>query len=410
MTSDPVSIAAHAVAAPLPDQPVALLGGLTPTQFMRRHWHKKPLLVRQALPGVLPPVSRAEAFRLAAREDVESRLVIRSGKGRSTRWTLGHGPLPRRSLPPLAQPGWTVLVQGLNHHVAAANALLAQFRFIPQARLDDVMVSWASDGGGVGPHFDSYDVFLVQVQGQRRWRIGRMDDARLQPGLPLKIIANFRAEEEFVLSPGDMLYLPPRWAHDGDAVGGDCMTCSVGFRSPAREELVREVLLRLADGLDDGLDDDGMAATARPGGDRYADPWQKAVADPGRLPAGLLGFTQNGLRAALAEPSAVARALGEFLSEPKASVEFHPGAALEPGDGVVLAKGSCMLYDADFVFLNGEAWRSSGADARDLRELADRRALDAERVRRASATLARQLAEWVDCGWLIRVDPDSANT
>jgi 50S ribosomal protein L16 3-hydroxylase len=186
------------------------------------------------------------------------------------------------------------------------------------------------------------------------------------------------------------------------------MTCSVGFRAPAREELVREVLLRLADGLDDGPDDAGAAATATPGGDRYADPGQKAVTDPGRLPAGLLGFAQDGVRAALAEPGAVARALGEFLSEPKASVEFHPGAALEPGDGVVLATGSCMLYDAGFVFLNGEAWRASGADARDLRVLADLRVLNAAQVRRVSATLGRQLAQWVDCGWLMRVVPDGA--
>ena len=141
-----------------------LLGGLSPAQFMRRHWEKKPLLVRQAWPGIQPPVTRAQVFQLAGSEDVESRLVVRSGGG----WQVRQGPLPRRALPPVAQPQWTLLVQGLDLHVDAARALLQPFRFIPEARLDDLMISWASDGGGVGPHVDAYDVFLLQVAGRRR--------------------------------------------------------------------------------------------------------------------------------------------------------------------------------------------------------------------------------------------------
>jgi 50S ribosomal protein L16 3-hydroxylase len=281
---------------------------------------------------------------------------------------------------------------------------LGRFRFIPQARLDDLMVSWASEGGGVGPHFDSYDVFLIQVQGQRRWRIGRMDDARLRSGVPLKLIANFRAEEEFLLSPGDMLYLPPRWAHDGDAVGGECMTCSVGFRSPARTELTREVLLRLAD----ALDDEARAAvgSAVPAGEHYGDPQQVAVGTPGRLPAELLTFALAGLQAALAEPGALARALGETLSEPKPQVAFAAEEDADPLLGVRLAPGSCMLYDDDHVFLNGEAWRVAGADARHLRELADRRRLDARSVAKASKGLRSQLAVWLDDGWLLSLGQD----
>ncbi len=172
-----------------------------------------------------------------------------------------------------------MLVQGLELHLPSAQALLAPFRFIPQARLDDLMVSWAAEGGGVGPHFDSYDVFLIQVQGQRRWRIGRMPDARLRPDLPVKIIENFQPEQEWVLAPGDMLYLPPGWAHDGDAVDGECMTCSVGFRSPRRSELARETLLRLADAVEDETDESARPAV-------YADPDQLATVAPGRVPAG----------------------------------------------------------------------------------------------------------------------------
>ena len=225
-------------------QPLTLLGGLTPAQFMRRHWQKKPLLVRQAIPQFAPPVLRSELFALAAQEGVESRLV-QLAKGA---WKLRHGPFQRRALPALQQPDWTLLVQGVDLHNDAARSVLDQFRFVPEARLDDLMISYASDGGGVGPHFDSYDVFLLQAHGKRRWRVGRQRDTTLVEGMPIKILANFEAEEEYVLEPGDMLYLPPRWAHDGVAEG-ECMTYSIGFRSPQRDELARETLLRVADAL-----------------------------------------------------------------------------------------------------------------------------------------------------------------
>ncbi len=222
--------------------PLPLLGGLSAAQFMRRHWQKKPLLVRQAVPDMVPPIDRSALFALAEREEVESRL-IRHGK---TGWSLRHGPLPRRSLPSLKQPAWTLLVQGVDLHHEGIHALLRQFRFLPDARLDDLMISYASDGGGVGAHFDSYDVFLLQAQGRRRWSIGQQSDLRLQPGVPLKILERFEPAQSFVLEPGDMLYLPPRYAHDGVAVGGDCMTFSIGLRSPSAGELGADLLARIA--------------------------------------------------------------------------------------------------------------------------------------------------------------------
>lgn len=214
-------------------QPLPLLGGLSAAQFMRRYWQKKPLLVRQAIPAMVPPIDRSALFALAEREEVESRL-IRHGK---SGWSLKHGPLPRRALPPLKQPAWTLLVQGVDLHHDGVHDLLRQFRFLPDARLDDLMISYASDTGGVGAHFDSYDVFLLQAQGRRRWSIGKQGDLRLQPGVPLKILENFEPEETFVLEPGDMLYLPPKYAHEGVAVGDDCMTFSIGLRSSALGEL-----------------------------------------------------------------------------------------------------------------------------------------------------------------------------
>lgn len=395
------------------DAPVTALGGLSAQAFMRKHWQKRPLLVRQAFPGIKPPLSRAALFKLAAQEGVESRLIQRDGKGPRARWALQHGPLARRALPPLQQPGWTVLVQGLNLHVPAADALLSRFRFVPQARLDDLMVSWASEGGGVGPHFDSYDVFLIQAQGQRRWRIGRMDDARLRSGVPVKLIANFRYEEEHVLEAGDMLYLPPGWAHDGDAVGGECMTCSVGFRSASRGELVRESLLRLADAIGDAMQDAAQQA-ASPTAPRdpllalYEDPRQSATQTPGRIPQTLQTFVSRSVTQALQADGAVARALGEYLSEPKPQVFFEPcpaeawdacqASALS--EGVRLDARSCMLYDEAHVYLNGESWRAAGADAQGLQQLADTRAMSAQAVRKASAGLRRQLLIWLEDGWL----------
>jgi 50S ribosomal protein L16 3-hydroxylase len=230
--------------AAVPTRARRLLGGLSSAQFMRRHWQKKPLLVRQALAPVASPVTRAEMFGLAGQDDVESRLIQHDGHGH---WRLRHGPLPRRALPALGRPGWTLLVQGLDLHVAAAHELLARFRFVPDVRLDDLMLSYASDGGGVGPHIDAYDVFLLQVQGRRRWRVGRAKQPQLREDVPLRMLTHFGAEHDWLLEPGDMLYLPPGWAHDGVAVGGDCMTASIGFRAPQAHELAQALLARLAD-------------------------------------------------------------------------------------------------------------------------------------------------------------------
>lgn len=364
---------------------------------MLQHWQRAPLLVRQALPGVQPPLTRAELFKLAEGEEVESRLVTRRGRGDDEVWQLERGPLARRRLPPLKQPDWTVLVQGLDLHLPNAQAMLAQFRFIPQARLDDLMVSWAAEGGGVGPHFDSYDVFLIQVQGQRRWRIGRMADARLRPGLPVKIIENFQPEQEWVLSPGDMLYLPPGWAHDGDAVGGDCMTCSVGFRSPLRSELARETLLRLADAVEDE-GDEGVRPVV------YGDAGQLATAEPGRIPADLVRFAADGLRRVMEETGALERALGEYLSEPKPTVSFEFGEPMPAGCGVVLDARSCMLYDEQHVFMNGDSWHAAGDDALVLRRLADARRLGAASLSAASAAVHALLEQWCDDGWIHPAD------
>ena len=364
-------------------QPLTLLGGLTPAQFMRRHWHKKPLLVRQAIPNFQPPVLRPEMFALAVQESVESRLVQQIKGG----WKLRHGPFARRSLPAMSQREWTLLVQGVDLHNDAVHQLMQQFRFVPEARLDDLMISYATDGGGVGPHFDSYDVFLLQAHGRRRWRIGRQKDLTLKEGIPLKVLAEFEPEEEFVLEPGDMLYLPPRYAHDGIAEG-ECMTYSIGFRAPARAELAQELLVRLSE---DAAEDEQVQM--------YRDAKQEAVVEPGAIPAELQAFAKEALERALSQPLALERALGEYLTEPKPNVWFEAsdgGAMLE---AVRLDRRTRMMYDAQHIFINGESYRAGGKDATLMRRLANQRYLSSKDIQRASDEALELLSIWCDDGW-----------
>ncbi len=364
--------------------PLTLLGGISPERFMRHYWQKKPLLIRQAVPGMQPLVTRAALFALAAQDDVESRLITRTLSDSS--WRLRHGPFARGAIPKLSQAAWTLLVQGLDLHLDAAHALLEQFAFVPRARLDDVMVSFATDGGGVGPHFDSYDVFLLQAKGQRRWRIGRQKDLTLQPDMPLKILRDFQAEQEWVLDAGDMLYLPPRYAHDGVAQG-ECMTYSIGFRTPAQGEWAQDLLQRLAD----------MAGDAA--GARYADRAEPASRHPATIPPALQAFARQALEKAAGDPQAIQRAVGESLSEPKANVFFEPSAT-QLGGGLVLDRRTRMLYDARYIFINGEAYRAGGKDFLLLKALADRRRLAPSHATRFSQQALGLLQEWLEMGWL----------
>ena len=383
-----------------------LLGGMSPADFMKRHWQKKPLLVRQAWPGVVPPLTRPALFALAASDAVESRLVLREGQ----HWRVRQGPLPRRALPALNQRGWTLLLQGLDLHLQAAHAMLQRFRFVPDARLDDLMLSWASDEGGVGPHLDSYDVFLLQVQGRRRWRVGRAKNsewvvdapheqmllghfahpprgaAAAPPGGTLKLLRNFKAEHEWLLEPRDMLYLPPLWGHDGVAVGGDCMTCSIGFRAPAADELALDLLQRLGD--------EDLQRSAL-----YRDRAQPATATPAALPPTLLAFAQAAVDKRLAEPRWLARALGESLTEPKPQVWFEGPGRARGGGAVWLSARTRMLYDEHHIFINGDAFDATGTDARMIRRLADERVLGGGDIARLSAPARALLDQWIAAGW-----------
>ena len=367
--------------------PLQLLGGLSAKMFMHRHWQKKPLLIRQALSGFASSLDPAALFALAAREDVESRLVIGQATG-EVDWKMRQGPFTRRALPPLKRAGWTLLVQGVDLHVEDAHTLLNRFRFVPDARLDDLMVSYASDGGGVGPHFDSYDVFLLQARGRRRWRISRQKDLSLVPDAPLKILQNFEPEQEFDLEPGDMLYLPPRYAHDGVAVG-ECITYSIGFKAPARGDLAGEMLERLAQDAEEVAGDV-----------LYRDGGQAAVESPAAIPAGLNDFARAALQRVLQDPAAFERALGEYLTQPKPRVWFDAGNPDNLHGALRLDRKTRMMYDQQYVFINGESYRASGRDAALIRRLADDRELSALDAGRISKQARAMLSDWCEAGWV----------
>lgn len=378
-----------------PDVPLTLLGGLTPSQFMRDYWHKKPLLVRQAIPGFQPPVDRRALFALADQDDVESRLITFF----RNRWKLDHGPFAAANLPPLKQKQWTLLVQSVNLFHPQIAELLARFRFVPDARLDDVMISFATDGGGVGPHFDSYDVFLLQAAGKRRWQISAQNDLSLRDGLPLKILANFAPEETWTLEPGDMLYLPPQCAHDGVAEG-ECMTYSIGFRAPAFRELGGHFLAWLADSLEDHPDFAGL----------YADPAQTPTTTPSRIPDAMAPALAARLRHLIWDDAMVAEFVGAYLSEPKATAVFT--APKRPNlerfqtqattRGLQLNAGTIALYDARHFYINGETYEPPPTLMAHLQQLADRRRLDAGTIR-ANTTLPDlidTLYGWFEAGWI----------
>ncbi|RJG06454.1 cupin domain-containing protein [Noviherbaspirillum cavernae] len=367
---------------------LTLLGNISPQQFLHDYWHKKPLLIRGAFPEFKPLLPRDALFQLAANDEVESRLVTHFNQ----HWQMQNGPFEK--LPSVKKDAWTLLVQGVNLHDDAISALMQQFRFIPDARLDDLMISYATDAGGVGPHFDSYDVFLLQAHGQRRWRISAQKDLSLIEGMPLKILKNFEPEQEFLLEPGDMLYLPPHYAHDGIAIG-ECMTYSIGFRAPAYQELGEAFLQFMVDSID------------LPG--RYADPELKLNKRPAEISRAMLAQITFELSKVKFTDEDMTIFLGEYLSEPKINVFFNPPEKpltfkrfeqLATKRGIALSRRTRMLYRGKHVFINGESFAVGRQDKTTLSTLADQRQLDGEAVRAASIDVIEAMHTWYQDGWL----------
>lgn len=363
-----------------------LLGGLTARQFLRDYWHKKPLLVRSALPGFNGLLTPAQMMELAGREEVESRLVAQG-----VNWTLEHGPFSAGRFKKLPKHNWTLLVQSLDHHLASGAALIEKFSFIPRARLDDLMVSYAVPGGGVGPHFDSYDVFLIQGRGHRRWRISAQENLNLIENLPLKILSHFEPEAEYVLGPGDMLYLPPKYAHDGIAED-ECMTYSVGFRAPGFEELGQGFLNFLHDEL------------VLPG--RYADPELALQKHSGELPKAMLSQIAKQLNHIRWDSDLTTAFTGRYFSEPKPNVFFTaPDKPLTEktfarrlaSRGLQLNAKTRLLFSGTQFFINGEDFIATGPERKHLMQLADSRALPGGDYGNA---LTELFYDWYLAGWV----------
>ena len=364
-----------------------LLGGLSAREFLAEYWQKKPLLIRQAVPGFNGLVSKDELFDLACDPDVESRYIRQPADGREGEWTLKHGPQSRGRLRGKKQP-WTVLVQGLNLWVPDGDRLLHHFNFIPQARLDDLMVSYAVDSGGVGPHFDNYDVFLLQGTGKRRWQISDQADRSLVEGAPLRILKNFQPTEDWVLEPGDMLYLPPHWAHNGVAVG-ECTTYSIGFRSPTAQELGTEFLGWLQERIQlEGLYADSDLAL------------QQNSAEIGSRMIDQIERMLSGIRWSRADVEAF---VGSYLTEPKSHIFFD--APEEPisrkpferalrSRGFVLDARSLLLFSGTQFYLNGEALDVAPELHAHLASLAHQRSVPATDFKDCPAAWIDMLYDW----------------
>jgi 50S ribosomal protein L16 3-hydroxylase len=339
----------------------ALLGGLSPRAFLRKYWQKKPLLIRGAFPGFTGLLSPEDLKELACRDDAQARLINQ----KRDRWQVRHGPFMPRSFLRLPPGRWTLLVQDVNHFLPSARELLLKFNFIPHARLDDLMVSYAAAGGGVGPHFDSYDVFLLQGMGRRRWQISAQQDRTLIADAPLKILQDFRPEQEWLLEPGDMLYLPPGYAHNGIAEE-HCMTYSIGFRAPSYQELTVQFLVH----LQDHSDIKGM----------YGDPDLAMQRHPGRIHSAMLRQTGAVLNKIKWRDSDIECFLGAYLTEPKPHVFFTPPAQIVSlkkfihriREGrLTLNLKSRMLLGKKTVFLNGETYPVTASTRKSLEKLAD---------------------------------------
>ena len=286
--------------------PYTFPGDISVEAFLQKYWQKKPLLIRNAFPDIQSPLTPDELAGLACEDDANSRLVFEQHE--QGHWYVLHGPLHEDDFSDLPEKNWTLLVTDVEKHVPEAQQLIDRFRFIPDWRIDDLMISYAPEGGSVGPHTDAYDVFLIQTQGQRRWMINTEYDDTCLEGTELRILEHFTAAEDWVLNPGDMLYLPPNIAHYGIALN-ECMTCSVGFRAASISNMVSEYAENLAADIDQAL--------------RYEDPDLVCQHNPAEISADALDRIKTIIAKQLTvDDDSLVRWFGEFSSESRSGI--HP--------------------------------------------------------------------------------------
>lgn len=331
-----------------------------PDTFLRDHWQKAPLLIRSMWTSWTNPLDPDELAGLACEDGVEARLITQRGGS----FAVEHGPFAETRFSRSEPDPWTLLVQAVDHHVPGVSALLDPFRFIPNWRIDDVMVSYATDQGGVGPHFDQYDVFLIQGLGRRRWQVGGLCDEQTErlPNNDLRLLANFEPVEEWVLEPGDVLYVPPGVAHNGIAVGDDCMTYSIGFRAPSRADLIDSWSEYMVEQLNED--------------DRYADPGLVAADNPGEITSSELAQLQAMIADKLMDRRSFGRWFGQYSTSPKnVDIDWTPEIPIEADDLLALGPASLVRNPASrlsfvreddqsvMLFVDGAAHGCAGAVA-----------------------------------------------
>jgi 50S ribosomal protein L16 3-hydroxylase len=338
--------------------------------FLAQYWQSKPLLIRNAISGFSPPLSSHKLAGLALEEHVESRLI----ECRDNAWQLHHGPFKTADFH-RDQP-WTLLVQAVDHYIPEVAALRRLVDFIPQWRVDDVMVSYAVEGGSVGPHFDNYDVFLLQGAGERLWKLGQFcnDASPLLPHDELRILDSFEATEEYSLRSGDMLYVPPGTAHWGIAQS-ECMTFSIGFRAPRITDMVSRWVDQLLEQLEpDQYYRDGRRAPMTRPGEVHPRDLERAIA---QLQGALDQASGNHWFGELiTEPRYTPLQDDDDLAEARALlencpqfVELSPTAKLawqQEAEGImVFANGECRKFDESVLpslLILCDSWRLAAAD------------------------------------------------
>ncbi|WP_445621198.1 JmjC domain-containing protein [Kushneria sp. Sum13] len=383
------------------------LGGMSADTFLRDYWQKKPLLIRGAFPDFESPLEPDELAGLACEENVEARLVELEGPDKV--WQVSHGPFDEETFARLGRKDWSLLVQAVDHYVPDVAELLEHFTFIPRWRLDDIMVSFAPPGGNVGAHVDNYDVFLLQASGQRRWQLGDVmpEDAPIIDGIDLRILADFQVsnDQDWVLEPGDMLYLPPRVAHHGISQSEDCMTFSVGFRAPSMDEMVTS----WADYLGEQLDESS----------RYHDPDLEAAQDSALINDTTLARVRQQMLTALDNPEQMAQWFGRTMTQVKYPDQLMPPmapvreetlrSALEEGDLLEPAPGSRLAWHPEdeqaTLFVDGDGYPCSVTLAK---RLSSARILDQEILTLEGAdTLLATLINRGSLRWVEEEDDDT---